>query len=410
MTRTHVVAAIAVVLLAGSVRALEAVGQLKKVDLDAGVVVVFANGQDRNLKISKDLKVLGTDGKDLADGLKNPAFKAGAAVTVTVELGGGMATLQVIRLGGDLRPPQPLEKVDTSKFKPLDELGTGEYQGFKGGFYPDGAKDRPAAHEAAGLALAKTIQPLDADGKPSPDGKIVLLGVGMSNTSQSFQAFERVANADSAKNPKVILVNGAQGGMTAVRIQNPDDGSSGTQFWRVVDERLKMAGVTRAQVQAVWIKQADAGPSQGFPAYAKKLEEELGNVVRLLPARFPNVKLTYLSSRTFGGFAKTRLNPEPYAYESAFSVKWLIESQLKGTAELNFDAGKGKVVAPWLSWGPYLWANGTTKRADGFFYEEGDFAPDGTHQSPTGQRKVGELLLKFFKTDSTTRGWFLARP
>ena len=31
----------------------------------------------------------------------------------------------------------------------------------------------------------------------------------------------------------------------------------------------------------------------------------------------------------------------------------------------------------------------------------------GTHQSPSGQRKVGKLLLDFFKSDSTTRPWFL---
>ena len=40
--------------------------------------------------------------------------------------------------------------------------------------------------------------------------------------------------------------------------------------------------------------------------------------------------------------------------------------------------------------------------------QEADFSPaDGTHESPSGQRKVGQLLLRFFKTDPTTRGWFL---
>ena len=150
-----------------------------------------------------------------------------------------------------------------------------------------------------------------------------------------------------------------------------------------------------------------AGPSQGFPGYAKKLQEELAKIVRLLPGRFPNVQLVYLSSRTYGGYAKTPLNPEPYAYESGFSVKWLIEQQIKGEATLNCDPKMGAVQAPWLSWGPYLWANGATKRKDGFSYDEGDFAADGTHQSPSGQRKVGRLLLDFFKSDTTTKPWFV---
>ncbi len=296
---------------------------------------------------------------------------------------------------------------DTSRLKPLSELGAGEYQGFPGGLYPGGKNERPAGHEAAGLRLARQVRPLGADGKPSPDGKIVLLSVGMSNTSQAFTAFKKLADQDRDKNPHLVLVNGAQGGMTAFATQDPDDRRTGTRFWATVDERLKEAGVTRAQVQAVWIKQADAGPSSGFPQYARTLENELTRIVQVLARRFPNLKLTYLSSRTYGGYAKTRLNPEPYAYESGFSVKWLIEKQLQGDPALNYDPAKGRVTAPWLSWGPYLWANGSVKRADGFSYEEGDFAADGTHESPSGQRKVGHLLLDFFKHDPTTRPWFV---
>jgi hypothetical protein len=295
--------------------------------------------------------------------------------------------------------------VDISKLKPLPELGAGEYKGFQGGFYPGGKSERPKAHEAAGLALAKQVRPLDAEGKPSADGKIVVMSVGMSNTNQAWAGFLRVARDDKDINPHVKLVNGAVGGVTASMMQTEE--GPGARYWSTVDERLKAAGVTREQVQAVWIKQADAGPSEGFPGYARKLEGELANIVRVLRRRFPNLKLVYLSSRTYGGYAKTRLNPEPYAYESGFAVKWLIEKQLNGDPALNYDPKKGKVMAPWLSWGPYLWANGSTKRADGFAYEERDFASDGTHESPSGQAKVGKLLLQFFKTDSTTRPWFV---
>ncbi len=198
--------------------------------------------------------------------------------------------------------------------------------------------------------------------------------------------------------------------MTAAAIQNSDDGGRGKQYWDTVDQRLRQAGVSREQVQVIWIKQADAGPNQGFPKYAQTLQSELVRIVQIFPARFPNVKLVYLSSRTYGGYATTGLNPEPYAYESAFSVKWLIEQQISGDKSLNFDPARGEVNAPWLSWGPYLWANGSTKREDGFAYEPADFTPnDGTHQSPSGQRKVGQLLLKFFESDSTTKPWF-TRP
>jgi hypothetical protein len=210
-------------------------------------------------------------------------------------------------------------------------------------------------------------------------------------------------------NPRLVFVNGAQGGMTAAAIQDPEDNGRGTKYWSTVDDRLKAAGVTRAQVQVIWIKQADAGPTQGFPAYAQKLQEELARIVQLLPNRFPNIKLVYLSGRTYGGFAKTPLNPEPYAYESGFSVKWLIEQQLQGDPALNYDAKRGPVTAPRLSWGPYLWDNGVIPRADGYRPEESDFAGDGTHHAGPGIDKMGILLLQFFQTDSTGRPWFV-RP
>jgi hypothetical protein len=297
-------------------------------------------------------------------------------------------------------------KFDTSKLKPLTEHGTDKYQDYEGGLYPGGKNDRPAEHEKAGLALAKKVQPLDAAGTPDPNGKIVLLSIGMSNTSQASDAFARLLATGSDHNPKLVFVNGAQGAMTAKAIQDPKDGRTGTRYWKVVGDRLTAAKVTAAQVQAVWIKQADANPKDGFPKYAETLSKELEAIVRIVAERFPNARLAFLSSRTYGGYATTSLNPEPYAYESAFAVRWLIERQLKGEEELNYDPAKGVVKAPWLSWGPYLWANGTTKRADGLAYDPDDFGPDGTHPSAAGQVKVAKEMLKFFKNDATTKPWF----
>lgn len=94
-------------------------------------------------------------------------------------------------------------------------------------------------------------------------------------------------------------------------------------------------GVRAAQVQAVWLKEANAGPTQGFPTAAQILRDDLRAVLQNLHSKVPNLKLCYLSSRTCAGYASTGLNPEPYAYESAFSVRWLIEEQLSGSPALN---------------------------------------------------------------------------
>jgi hypothetical protein len=170
---------------------------------------------------------------------------------------------------------------------------------------------------------------------------------------------------------------------------------------------LSAAGVTGEAAQAVWLQEADPGPDEGWPGYARKLQGELARIMQLMHDRFPNLKLVYVSNRVYGGWARTRLNPEPYAYETGFAVKWLIAQQIEGHLALNFDPRHGPVKSPWLSWGPDLWANGTTPRSDGFHYVESDLREDDrTHEAVQGQDKVGRLLLKFFETDSTSRGWF----
>lgn len=379
-------------------------GKIVKLDVEAKTITLRVGEADRSFGLLDSMQVLNAKGKTLAEKLQG--FKLGAEVMFKAAKKEGKAVLVGIRLVPDGGAAGKPVSGDTSKLVPLDELGSGKYQGFEGGLYPGGKNVRPKEHEAAGLRLAQEVVPRGPDGRPSPDGKIVLLSIGMSNTSQASQGFRRQLAKAEGLNPSVVFVDGAQGGMTAARIQDPDT-ADGMKYWSTIDQRLEQAGLTRAQVQAVWIKQADAGPSQGFPAYAKTLQGELAKIVQILPARFPNVKLAYLSGRTYGGYATTKLNPEPYAYESGFSVKWLIEQQLKGDAALNYDPARGKVAVPWLSWGPNLWANGVKKNSAGVFYEVSDFGKDGTHHSQAGMDKLGRHLLEFFRSDTTARGWFL---
>ncbi|MBI1832724.1 MAG: hypothetical protein HYR84_14885 [Planctomycetes bacterium] len=383
-------------------------GKIAAIHLNRLSITFKASDKDIEATATEQTNFFDVKGADVKERLQT--FKVGAEVNFLIQVRDGKNVLVGIRALGAKGKPPALVKFGASGLVPLDELGDKEYKaGYKGGLYPDSKNDRPKPHEAAGLRLAKDIVPRNADGKPDKDGKIVLLSVGMSNTSQASQGFQKVLNSADGVNPQLRFVNGAVGGQTASRIMNPDS-ADGAKYWATVDQRLKEAGVTRDQVQVIWIKEANAGPSEGFPAYAKKLENELVKIVQIFPKRFPNAKLVYLSGRTYGGYATTPLNPEPYAYESGFSVKWLIERQLKGEKDLNSDADKGDLRAPWLSWGPQLWANGTKKRAaDGFSYERDDFAGDGTHHSPAGSEKIGRQMLRFFQTDSTTRTWFLAK-
>jgi hypothetical protein len=285
---------------------------------------------------------------------------------------------------------------------PLLDLGTGTYQGHAGGLYGGGQNTPPAAHLANGLARLASVVARGPSGAPAAGGRIVLLSIGMSNTTQEFTTWLGTTNADPQRNPDVVVVDGAQGGQDAVTIANP-----AAAFWTIVDQRLAAAGVTPGQVQVVWLKEAIAGVGGGFPAAAQQLQGLLAQIARNLRVRYPNVQLCFASSRTYAGYATTMLNPEPYAYESGFAVQWLIAQQAGGDPLLNCDPAAGPVVAPWLGWGPYLWANGTTPRSDGLVWTCGDVQPDGTHPSPAGRTKVAALLQQFFSTSPLAAPWYL---
>src|SRR5262249_19106483 len=145
---------------------------------------------------------------------------------------------------------------DTSGVKPLTDMEPSDsYHGFSGGLYPRATKERPKAHEQAGLELARSIQPLGADGNSNPKGKIVLLTIGFSNTAQCSQGFSLVGRQDKDLNPSLVIVNGAQGGRSAFMIQDPEGNPVAAAYWdQHVPERLRLQNVTAAQVQAIWLK------------------------------------------------------------------------------------------------------------------------------------------------------------
>jgi len=293
---------------------------------------------------------------------------------------------------------------ETTGFKPLTEMGADDkYLDQDGGLYGKGKNEPPQEHrQAAEAALAK-IKPLDAAGKAAKDGKIVFVSISMSNATQEFSTFKRIADADQAKSPLVTIVDCAQGGQ-AMAEWAPRD----AQPWTVAMERLEKAGVTPKQVQVAWIKLANKGPRGELHDHGDKLKADTLAAIHNARQKFPNLRIAYLGSRIYGGYTNGGLNPEPYAYETAFVCRWLIQDQIDGGKELNYDTSRGDVKAPLLLWGPYFWGDGTTPRkSDGLVWKRDDLGPDGTHPSNSGREKVARMLLEFCKTDPLASPWFV---
>lgn len=354
---------------------------------------------------------------------------------------------------------------------PLMDMNTSQnYLKFQGGLYEGSTKTPPADHDAAGKAAASAIQPLDQNGKPSPNGAVVFLGIGMSNATIEFSEFVNAALTDAKINHSTLAVeNGAHGAVTAcpwtveTGAAGPVCGVTGVpgenQYDRVKDTVLATATgapstapgcgtttapcLTEAQVQVIWMKNANPDPGlHGFVAMSSTTncvselpkptteaciyEQQLGKIVRAAKFRYPNLKQIFLSTRIYAGYAPKPLNPEPYAYEYGFSGKWLIQAQIDQIRTSTIDpvAGDlnyGSASAAWTAWGPYLWANGTIPRSDGLIWCNGqsgtpcngevDFEPDGTHPSSNnpghdGATKVLNQLMTFFETSAYTTSWF----
>ncbi len=274
--------------------------------------------------------------------------------------------------------------------KPLSDMtAEDQYEGEDGGLYGKGSNEPPEALKKSAEAALAQIKPLDAGGKPDDSGRIVFVSISMSNATMEFSTFKRIADADARKSGRLTIVDCAQGGQ-AMAQWVPEDGRP----WQEAMKRIEQAGVTPQQVQVAWVKLANMGPSGSMSDHLTKLEADTAAVLKNARKKFPNLRIAYLGSRIWAGNARSGLNPEPYAYESAFGVRHLIQKQ-------SIDE------APLLLWGPYLWAEGEKgRKLDDLKYLKDDFNDDGVHPSRSGQEKVARQLLEFFATNSLAKSWF----
>jgi hypothetical protein len=311
---------------------------------------------------------------------------------------------------------------------PISDLGTGLYLGqFEGGLYEDGSNAVPADHNQAGVQLASQVQPIN--------GKIVFLGIGMSNAHEEFDAFVQQADSNPGVNhDTLVILNGAEEGQVAcywtVAFGRPSicrEGAHATnEYDRIKTQLLAPLHLTEDQVEVLWAYDGDKQPTVSLPssqADAYALEGYSGGIARAARLRYPNLKLMFLTSREFAGYARTDLNREPFAYESGFSMKWLIQAQINQirTGQIDPIAGDldyNKGVAPWMVWAAYTWADGTIPRSDGFVWCDGqlgapcfgdvDVRPDGTHPSTEGAGDLATLQMNYFLSSPYGTQWFLS--
>lgn len=289
----------------------------------------------------------------------------------------------------------------------LTDLGTGTYLGAEGGLYPGGTNIIPASHDADGVTFANAIQPLDGNGNPDPNGKYALLSIGMSTTFDTFLQFMQDSQAEPTINPHLVFIPGAMPNAEAADWADPNFGG----WTDIMDFFLPQRGVTANQVVAAWVSDTDSQLTGTFPSDMVPIQAELEEIAQNLHTFFPNLTIAFYNSRFYGGYSNglsSPSSPEPYAYESGFAVQGVIADQLNGVPSMNYNPANGPVMAPWVAWTDYDWANGLVARQDGFGWSCQDFQPNGIHNSnPPGREKDTNLLLNFFRSDDATVPWFL---
>jgi hypothetical protein len=338
---------------------------------------------------------------------------------------------------------------------PINDLGTGTYLSFQGGFYLNGSNVVPSDHDADGELFTSETIPLDVNGNPSASGKVVLASMGMSNALIEYSTFETVVKKSKVVNKQtLVLWNAAASGQVACywfpAYGSPACSPNTQNEYDRIDGGLAKANLSNMQVQALWIDNANGRvhpqnrgcQPQGtlcsslcnptLPGCVNSVnttnalneEEEYGEALRAWKTRFPNLKMAFFSGRVFGGYAAggvDDVDPEPFAYETGFAIKWLIQAQINQIETGVIDPIAGDLsypAAPWIVWGPYLWADGPNPRSDGLVWcfgqtgapcnGEFDFNSFGLHLNTTGATKAANLMLNFFTTSPYTTPWFNA--
>ncbi len=384
-------------------------------------------------------------------------------------------------------------------------------------FYITTSNPAGASQDTIGRAFAALIQPIDGTtGLYDGTGNAVLLSLGMSNASDewcgvgtdmgndgddnlcgsptysgkppSAYSFMQEAAKQTGLNSSLVIVNGAISSQEAcdytlwsatqtlppycTAIPTGVNGAARVDYDAILTDQLSphVPELYENQVQAIWLKEADvlivqeSGQSgigslgcTGCIPDPYNLETNFGNIVRATKHRYPNLRIIFLTSRSYGGFTNFKPTHEPYAYEGGFANKWLVKAQIdqmnNGGCVVDTDAedlnylytpasnctASAAPEAVWVIWdrlpsteslagSTYIWAFTPGENEDIYPNSNNTIWPyngqnpstctppetnsyfrDGQHPNDCGINQVGgTLLLNYFLTSPYTNPWFSA--
>lgn len=302
---------------------------------------------------------------------------------------------------------------DSSGLIPLTDLGAGFYGSFMGGLYPAGSNSRPAIHEQKGISISQTIEPLDTSGTVNYElGQILFVGMGGSNASNAFNMFtDTMVHYDWAGTNPCLRAKGLFFG--GKDLHDMIDTTSNF-YWDELQGRLFNRGDTWQQVQVVWMLEQSEFTTENLEVYIDYVVDQYITLMHRMLDTMPNLKIVYLTGFHYTGYTHPAhelysVLVEPKGYWGNLAIKELIERQIDGDPELVFE-GPGR-VAPYISWGPYFWADGNNPRGGDFLvwpcedYRDDDTG-GGFHLEEVGKYKEAKMLMQFYNSDTVANWWY----
>jgi hypothetical protein len=285
---------------------------------------------------------------------------------------------------------------------PLNDLGTGTYQGETGGLYPNGSNQPSGQYATDLMTVCTNIVPIDTFGNPSSVGKILFASIGGSTGGHNMKMLRSKTIGNPATNPdlKLISFNNGTGEASLNSIMNPK-----SDYWDHITQVLAGTKSSYRQVQILYLETDDSSKNISWPFRPTLIKDHLDSCLRVFKKKFKNIKLVYVLGRTRTFGAKAMWNREPSPYYFGWGCKWAIEDQMNGTPGTKY---KGvHAVAPMITWGFYQWADSLPRKTDNFYWRYSETA-DGLHANFEGQDTLSSRFQNFLLTDPYAKNWYAA--